>query len=102
MLTAQNIFSTYNAPGRRLDLIMAESSSNPDSIGDTVAVVYREYTLRVVLADSLGADTTIMTGLASFRLNQAMLSFWTINLWKDIPDRPEAESWGKFKASFRR
>lgn len=100
--TAQNIFSTFSAPGRKLDLIMAESFENPDSLGDTLAVVYRQYILRSIVVDSLGADTTTMSGLATFRLSQAMLSFWTINSWRDIPDRPAGPSWGNFKAMYRR
>ncbi len=100
--TAQNIFSTFNVPGRKLDLIMSESFDNPDSLGDTLAVVYREYILRSIVIDSLGADTTTMTGLATFRLSQAMLSFWTIDSWKDIPAQPGGLSWGQFKAMYRR
>lgn len=101
ILTAQNIFSTYSAPGYQLFLSMLESANNPDSIGDTIAVVYREYVIRMVVADSIGVDTTMANGLATFRLNQAQFGFWSIYFWQDLPDTVGGYDWGQLKAMYR-
>jgi hypothetical protein len=99
--TAENIFSVFNSPGKHLDLGLIESASNPDSIGDTAAVLYRNYIVRIVVADTLGADTTIAKGLATFRLNQAELNLWSIYFWQDLPDTVGGYDWGQFKAMYR-
>jgi hypothetical protein len=101
ILTAQNIFSTYSASGHQLFLSMLESPSNPDSIGDTVAVIYREYVMRLIVADSTNIDTTMASGLATFRLNQAQFDLWSIYFWQDLPDTVGGYNWGQFKAMYR-
>jgi hypothetical protein len=99
--TAQNIFSTYSASGHQLLLSMMESGNNPDSIGDTVAVIYREYVIRLVVADSIHIDTATASGLATFRLNQGQYDFWSIYFWQDLPDTVGGFTWGQFKAMYR-
>jgi hypothetical protein len=100
-LTAQNIFSTFGVSGKHMDLSFTNSPDNPDSLGDTVAVLYRQYVIRVVVADSLAPDTTIISGLATFHLNQPQFSLWSIYFWEDLPLTPGAYDWGKFKAMYR-
>jgi len=101
VLAAQNIFSIFNSSGHHLDLNLIESINNPDSVGDTVAVLYREYTIRIIQAASLGPDTTTAKGLATFRLNQAQFDLWSIYFWQDLPDTVGGYGWGKFKAMYR-
>lgn len=101
ILTAQNLFSTFSASGYQLFLSMLESADNPDSIGDTIAVIYREYVIRMVVGDSIGVDTTIAEGLATFRLNQAQFGFWNIFFWRDLPDTVGGYDWGQIKATYR-
>jgi hypothetical protein len=99
--TAQNIFSTFGISGRHLDLILSESPDNPDSLGDTTAVLYRQYLIRIIAADSTRVDTTMAQGTATFHLNQAMLNLWSIYYWEDLPLTSGSYDWGKLKASYR-
>jgi hypothetical protein len=101
ILTAQNLFSIFSASGYQLFLSMLESANNPDSIGDTVAVIYREYVIRMIVGDSIGVDTTTAEGLATFRLNQAQFGLWNIYLWQDLPDTVGGYDWGQLKAMYR-
>jgi len=101
ILTAQNLFSTFSAPGYQLFLSMLESANNPDSIGDTIAVIYRKYVIRMIVGDSIGVDTTIAEGLATFRLNQAQFGLWNIYFWRDLPDTVGGYDWGQLKATYR-
>jgi hypothetical protein len=101
ILTAQNLFSTFGSTGYQLLFSMLESASNPDSIGDTIAVIYREYVIRIIVADSVGIDTTNARGLATFRLNQAQFGFWNIYFWRDLPDTVGGYDWGQLKAMYR-
>lgn len=99
--TTENIFSTFSAGGNHLDLILIESTDYPDSIGDTTAVLYRDYTL-IIRNDSLSPDTTVAEGLATFRLNQTLFNWWSIYFWQDLPSPLSKYSWGDFKAEYRR
>lgn len=101
IFTAQNLFSTFSASGYQLFLSMLESPNNPDSVGDTTAVIYRQYAIRMVIADSIGVDTTTAEGLATFRLNQAQFGFWNIYFWQDLPDTVGGYDWGQLKATYR-
>jgi hypothetical protein len=100
--TTENIFSTFSAGGNHLDLILIESPDYPDSIGDTTAVLYRNYTLRIITSDSLSTDTTTTEGLATFRLSQILFNWWNIYFWQDLPWPSSQRSWGDFKAEYRR
>ncbi len=99
--TTENIFTTFSQNGNYLDLTMSISSDNPDNIGDTLAVLYRNYTLTIIKSDSLQIDTTEAEGLASFTLNQSSLNLWTIYLWEEIPSGRSGYDWGDFKAEYR-
>ena len=100
--TTENIFSTFGAGANHLDLILSESTDYPDSIGDTTAVLYRDYTLRIIINDSPSPDTTVYEGLATFRLNQTLFNWWSIYFWQDLPSPSNNNSWGDFKANYRR
>jgi hypothetical protein len=97
----ENIFSAFSASGYYLDLLMSSSSDYPDSIGDTLAVIYRDYTIRIVTADSLIPDTSRVEGLAAFHLSQSLFSWWSIYLWEEGPSAQGGYDWGDFKAEYR-
>jgi hypothetical protein len=99
--TSQNIFSTFSISGHQLLLTMRESANNPDSIGDTVAVIYRNYEIRIIVADSIGSDTSIAQGLSLFRLNSAQIGYWNIYFWQDLPEPVGSYDWSQFKAEYR-
>ncbi|OQX91723.1 MAG: hypothetical protein B6D58_06625 [candidate division Zixibacteria bacterium 4484_95] len=100
--TTENIFSTFSTGGNHLDLILTESPDYPDSIGDTSAVLYRNYTLRIIESDSMSTDTITTEGLATFRLSQTLFNWWSIYFWKDLSWPSSENSWGDFKADYRR
>jgi len=101
LATTQNIFSTFSESGRYLDLILSSSTDYPDSLGDTLAVIYRNYILRVVESDSLGVDTTLIEGLAGFGLSQTQFNWWSIDFWQELPSTRSELDWGDFKAEYR-
>ena len=97
----ENIFSAFTASGYYLDLTMISSSDYPDSIGDTLAVIYREYTIRMVITDSLSVDTARVEGLAAFHLSQSLFNWWNIYLWTEVLSLQDNYNWGDFKAEYR-
>ena len=101
LATTQNIFSTFSETGRYLDLILSPSTDYPDSLGDTLSVIYRNYILRVVQSDSLGVDTTLIEGLAGFSLSQTQFNWWSIYLWTELPSARSETDWAEFKAEYR-
>jgi len=98
---AENLFASFAAEGNYLDMVLSPSSDYPDSIGDSLAVLYREYSLRIVTTDSLRADTTIIQGLVSFSSSRALFNWWSIYFWQEIPFDGTDYSWANFKAEFR-
>jgi hypothetical protein len=97
----ENIFSAFSVTGRHLDLILSSSNDYPDSLGDTLAVLYRNYILRSIIADSLGMDTVRFEGVAAFHLSQSLFSLWSICLWEEMITAQTGYDWGDFKAEFR-
>jgi len=100
---ANNIFSTYSAADT-LDLFLTLTSAEDyvDIIGDTSAVLYRNYNLALITITADSADTVIAEGLATFHLYQEQLNWWTIYLWEDIPAVSGEIDWGDIKAEYRR
>ncbi len=100
---ANNIFSTYSAADT-LDLFLTLTSAEDyvDIIGDTSAVLYRNYNLVLITITADSADTVIAEGLATFHLYQEQLNWWTIYLWEDIPAVSGEIDWGDIKAEYRR
>jgi hypothetical protein len=101
ILTAQNIFSTFRISGHQLLLSVRGSTNNPDSIGDTVAVIYRNYEIRIIIADSIGSDTTIAQGLGIFRLSSVQIGLWNIYFWQDLPEPVGSYDWAQFKVEYK-
>jgi hypothetical protein len=99
--TTENIFASFDAENKHLDLILSPSTDYPDSIGDSLAVMYRDYILRIIAADSIGTDTTLIEGLASFSASRSLFNWWSIYLWSELPSQGSANSWADFKAEYR-
>lgn len=97
----ENLFPSFTAEGNSLDMVLSPSSDYPDSIGDSLAVMYREYSLRIVTADSLDADTTIIQGLVSFSSSRNPFNWWSIYFWQEIPFDGTDYSWANLKAEYR-
>jgi len=97
----ENIFSKFTEDNNSLDLILSYSSNYPDSIGDTLAVINRDYTLRVIQPDSLQSDTILIEGTAAFHLSQPSYNLWSIYLWEEIITSRSGDSWANFKAEYR-
>ena len=97
----EGIFANFLQTGRYLDLLMVPSADYPDSIGDSTYVIYRDYTLRTIVSDTLGTDTTTFRGLAAFHLSQSAFSFWSIYLWEELPSEVVVHNWAQFKALYR-
>ena len=98
----ENLFSTITAENNRMTLTLSPSPDIADSvIGDSAAVLYRNYTLRVVTIDSENVDTTIIEGLASFSSSRTIFNWWSIYYWKEMPYPGTDISWAEFKAEYR-
>jgi len=97
----ENIFSTYTDSSQSLALILSQSSDYPDSIGDSLAVMYRNYIIRIISTDSLGTDTTLIEGLASFSASKTLFNWWSIYMWSELPSSGTETSWADFKAGYR-
>lgn len=101
IIVTENIFSSFTEEGSSLDLILSFSNDYPDSIGDTLAVIYRDYTLRVIQPDSIQSDTVIIEGTAAFHLSQPSYNLWSIYLWEETITGRSGDSWANFKAEYR-
>jgi hypothetical protein len=74
----------------------------PDDIGDTLAVLSRNYQL--FISKSIPSETTLTRlarGTATFHMRQTSLNWWSVYFWSDIPDSSGGYDWGDFKAEFR-
>jgi hypothetical protein len=72
-----------------------------DDIGDTTAVLLREYELLIFDVKSDPPETTLARGTATFHMKQTSLNWWSIYFWGDIPEVSGGYDWGDFKAGFR-
>lgn len=97
----ENIFASVAAGNQYLDLILSPSQEYPDSLGDSLAVIYRNYILRIVTYDSLAVDTTYIEGAASFSLLRTLFNWWSIYLWKELPVPGNEYDWAEYKAEYR-
>jgi hypothetical protein len=98
-----NIFTTFR---QNIDSISYVLFFNPippvsDDIGDTVAILSRDYDLFVFNLKSAPPETTFAKGTATFHMRQTSLNWWSIYFWSDIPDVSGGYDWGDFKAEFR-
>ena len=101
--TAADIFSTVSSDDS-LDMFLSLSVSSeyPDLVEDSTATLYRTYSLILIGSSGAVQDTTNAEGLASFRLRQELLNWWTITWWGDIPAVSGETDWGDIKAEYRR
>ena len=95
------MFTSFAAENKNLDIILSPSVDYPDSIGDSLAVMYRDYILRIISIDSLQADTSLIEGLASFSAGRTMFNWWSIYRWTEIPTGGSSYRWADFKAEYR-
>lgn len=96
-----SIFSTFR---QNVDSISFTLSFNPvppvpDEVGDTIAILLRDYQLFIYDLKSAPPETA--QGTATFRMRQTSLNWWSIYFWSDIPDVSGGYDWGDFKAEFR-
>lgn len=99
--STENMFASFSAEDRRIDLILSPSTDYPDSIGDSLAVMYRDYIVRIIDVDSLSADTSLIEGLASFSASRSMFNWWSLYLWSVIPVNGSEYNWADLKAEYR-
>jgi hypothetical protein len=99
--TATNIFATFSGADS-LSLFLNFAPSSPDLIEDSTAILYRNYTLRILSGHGGSVDTLIAGGTATFHLMQEQLNWWTIRWWEDKPIQAGIYDWGDFKAEYRR
>lgn len=72
-----------------------------DDIGDTTAVLLREYELFIFDLKSDPPETTLARGTATFCMKETSLNWWSIYFWSDFPEVSGGYDWGDFKAEFR-
>jgi hypothetical protein len=98
-----NIFTTFRLHADSISYVLSFDTSPPvpDDIGDTLAVLSRNYQL--FISKSIPSETTLTRlakGTATFHMRQTW-NWWSIYLWSDIPDVSGGYDWGDFKAEFR-
>lgn len=98
-----NIFTTFRQNMDSISYVLFFDSDPPisDEIGDSVAVLLREYELFIFNFKSDPPETTLAKGTATFHMRQTSLNWWSIHFWGDIPDTSGGYDWGTFKAEFR-
>ena len=96
-----NIFTTFRQNVDSISYVLSFDPSPPvpDDIGDTVAVLSRDYLL--FISKAVPPETTWVKGTATFHMRQTSLNWWSIYFWSDIPDVSGGYDWGDFKAGFR-
>jgi len=85
-----------------LFLSLTPSQDHRDDTGDSLAIIYRNYSLLIIKVSAGIADTARASGLATFHMIQEQLNWWTIRWWEDIPLPAGHFDWGDFKAEYRR
>jgi hypothetical protein len=98
-----SIFTTFRQNVDSINYVLFITLTTvPDDIGDTTAVLSRNYELYIYNLKSDPPETTLAKGTATFYMRETSLNWWSIYFWSDIPDeREKYESWGNFKAKFR-
>jgi hypothetical protein len=82
-------------------LTLWQQPGTNDILGDSTAVLYRNYNLLIVKVSAGVPDSNNASGTATFHLIQEQLNWWTIIWWEDLPSG-SGYSWGDFKAEYRR
>jgi hypothetical protein len=72
----------------------------PDEVGDTLAVLSRDYELLIFDLKATPPETTLAKGTATFHMIQTSF-WWSIYFWSDFPAETGKDDWADFKAEFR-
>jgi hypothetical protein len=97
-----NIFTTFSSSDTmKLFLFLFPASDHNDLLEDSLAVIYRNYSVLVVMTHAGVPDTITASGLATFHLYQEALNWWTIRWWEDLPAHSGTLDWADFKAEYR-
>jgi hypothetical protein len=103
LATAANIFTSFSGTDTMgLFLTLSPSPDRTDIVEDSSAILFRNYSLRIIVGQPGIADTMIATGMATFHLLEEQLNWWTVNWWEDRPAEAGKYDWGDFKAEYRR
>jgi hypothetical protein len=101
--SAANIFRSFSGSDTmNLFLILASAPGRNDLLEDSLAIIYRNYTLTLIMIHAGLPETTVVSGLATFHLRQEELNWWTVNWWEDFKAPGALLDWGDFKAEYRR
>jgi hypothetical protein len=98
--TTENIFASLEEQHRNIFLTFRESTDYPDSIGDSLAVLYRDYTITTIAPDISAADT-VAAGLVAFATSRTLFNWWSVYLWSEIPSTGDQQHWANYKAEHR-
>ena len=98
-----NIFKTSRQSPDSLSYILKfhRDPPVPDDLGNTLAVLSRDYELLIFDLKATPPETTLAKGTATFHMRQPPFNWWSIYFWSDIPAETGEEDWGDFKAKFR-
>jgi hypothetical protein len=97
-----NIFRTFSSSDTmKLFLSLFPAPDHNDLVEDSLATLYRNYSLQIILTHAGVPDTNVAAGLATFHLSQEALNWWTIRWWEDLPAQSAALDWGDFKAEYK-
>jgi hypothetical protein len=97
-----NLFGTVRQNPDSLDYVLwfHSNSDLPDEVGDTLAVLSRDYELFIFDFKATFPET-LAQGTATFHLIQTSLNWWSIYFWSDIPAETDKDDWADFKVQFR-
>lgn len=98
---AENMFTSFADNNIQLFMSLSSSTDYPDSIGDSLAVMYRNYIIYIIETDSESSDTTQIEGLASFSASRSLFYLWSIYMWQEIPAGGTDYNWANLKAEYR-
>ncbi len=97
-----SIFNTSRQNPDSFDYVVSFLSNHPpDEVGDTLAVLSRNYELFISDSKATPPETTFAKGTATFYMRQTSFSWWSIYFWSDIPAEAGKDDWADFKAQFK-
>jgi hypothetical protein len=95
------IFNTFRQNPDSFSLSFRSTLPVPDQVGETLAVLSRDYELYIFDLETTPPDTSLAKGTATFYMKQTSLNWWSIYFWSDIPAAAGKPDWADFKARFR-
>lgn len=97
-----SIFSTSRQNPDSFGYVVSFLSTHPpDEVGDTLAVLSRDYELFIFDLKATPPETTLAKGTATFHMRQTSFNWWSIYFWSDFPAETGEDDWADFKAQFR-